>query len=163
MSSEPRPATGRSWPRTAATGRWDVWITLAVRIGLFRSGMAGLRACTQDGSVTLHGKVPTRTHRARAESVARSVRGVKDVWSLLQVVPDPRRSTVDASDATVRTAVGAAQDRRGRGVRVIAVDDGVVLLGGSVSSEHERSQVVEMARRCTGVREVASLIVVSAT
>jgi osmotically-inducible protein OsmY len=152
-----------SQPETAAAERSDLWITVAVRIGLLRNGMWGVRARTQDGSVTLHGKVSTRAHRARAESVARSVRGVRDVWSLLQVVPDPRRSAVDASDATIRTAVGAAQDRKRRGIRVIAVDDGVVLLGGNVPSEHQRSQVLEIARRCTGVREVASLIVVSAT
>jgi len=150
--------------RTEVAGRSDLWITLAAKIGLFRaSGLAGLHVATDRGSVTLYGKVPTVALRSRAETVVRGVGGVKDLWSLIQVVPETRRTEVDASDARAGTRVAAAQTGNDRaGVKVVSVDDGVVLLGGRVKSERQKSMALEAARRCSGVRDVISLMVVEA-
>lgn len=157
MSSEVRT-------ETEGADRSDLWITVAVKIGLFRaSGLSGLHVSTDRGSVTLYGKVPTVALRSRAETVVRGVRGVKDLWSLLQVVPETRRTEVDATDARVATNVGAAQKGNDRaGIKVVSVDDGVVLLGGRVQGERQKSLALESARRCSGVRDVISLIVVEA-
>jgi osmotically-inducible protein OsmY len=63
---------------------------------------------SQEGTVTIHGKVKTADEKAKAESVARQVDGVKDVKNLLQVVPEAEKEIVKATDESISNGVEAA-------------------------------------------------------
>lgn len=145
--------------------RSDLFLTMAVHYRLFRAcGFGnGLRVHTSNGAVTVSGKVSSTRQRSEAEAAVRSVRGVQELWSLVQVVAEGRDRRVGRSDAALlkRVVAAARADSRMRGIRVASVDDGVVLLTGRVRSERQKLIVVEAIRACPGVRDVASLVTVS--
>ncbi len=81
-----------AWPALAVVP--DGMITSKTKLSLWTT--AGVRSTsvhvdTEDGVVTLYGKVPTADQKALAESTAREITGVREVKSLLQVVFQPQR------------------------------------------------------------------------
>ena len=138
-------------------------LALVARFGLARAcGMGtGLRVKTLDGTATLYGKVANPVERERAEAAVRGVSGVRELWSLVRVVDDRRRGAVEVSDAALLAAVKTASrsDARLTGMRVVSVDDGVVLLSGRARDEPQKTRAAEAVRALSsGVRDVVSLV-----
>jgi hyperosmotically inducible protein len=113
-----------------------------------------------NGLVTLHGKVPTETAKARAADVVDDIDGVVNVTNLLQVVPPSQENRVEKEDAEVKTSVSKAlenqKDLTGSSIEVASVNDGVVLLSGNADSLFDHLAAVRTAAAVPGVRRVAS-------
>lgn len=81
-------ALGCATTRTVGTQIDDATITTRVKAQLTDDEVVQARDVdvdTLDGVVTLGGRVASEEERARAEEVARSVDGVRDVQNLLEV------------------------------------------------------------------------------
>jgi osmotically-inducible protein OsmY len=141
----------------------DSWITAKVKIALRTSrhvrGMP-IDVDTDQGRVTLHGRVATERERREAIGVAEQVHDVREVRSLLQVVPGGHEKEVVREDRDVRREVRAIlyDDPRLRGshLHVQSVNGGVVLLGGEARDVGDELQALEDARSVHGVRRVES-------
>lgn len=149
----------------ALAGPPDPWITTKVKTALLVDANAPglpINVDTNDGVVTLHGKVESAAQRDAAVRVARGIDGVRAVRNLIQVVPDSRRQAVRATDSRIRDHVEQALDRdphlEDSRIRVASVNRGVVLLDGDARSMSDRLRAVQIAARVTGVRRVASQI-----
>ncbi len=153
-------------PATAEpTGPPDEWITTKVKTALLTT--EGVRAArvnvdTVEGLVTLHGTVATAEERVTAENAARSVKGMREVRNLLQVVSASGEEAVAISDEALAQRVGAAlradpalSDSR---IGVASVNKGVVLLSGTASSLSNHLRALEVASRVPGASRVASEI-----
>jgi hyperosmotically inducible protein len=156
---------GERAERAAEGDRPDSWVTLKTKLALLTSeDVSGLDidVDTANGRVTLKGKVETPREKSKAEAVARSVEGVRDVENRLQVVPASRREAVDATDDQIEDDVQAALEADGslKGISVGSVESGVVVLEGDADSLQAALRAVEAARRVRGVRRVASEIAV---
>ena len=141
----------------------DAWITAKTKIDLMTTNgvrTADLNVDTVDGVVTLHGHVPTAMQRDRAADVAKSVKGVKSVTNLLQVVTPAQEEKVELSDATIKTAVARAlksnRSLEKSDIHVASVNKGVVLLAGNASDIFEQLHAVESAYTVKGVHHVAT-------
>jgi osmotically-inducible protein OsmY len=153
----------------AAADAPDAWLTMKTKIALMTTeglSTSDLNVDTVQGVVTLHGKVPTQSEKAKAEAEARRVDGVKDVKNLLQVVPDSTRKVVERADDQIKDAVVAAFKASKRvndsGVTVQSVNKGVVLLAGRTGSLESHLEAVQVANAVAGVRRVASEVQVTA-
>jgi hyperosmotically inducible periplasmic protein len=145
----------------------DSWITMKTKVALMTTSdlhTTGLNIDTKDGAVTLQGKVESEAEKAKAESVARTIDGVKGVKNLLQVVPKSMESTVDARDEDIEKAIKDAfsADKliSDSGISVGSVNKGVVLLTGKTKSMEAHLRAVETAAAVRGVRHVSTDVVV---
>ncbi len=85
-----------------------------VKIALLTTDGAGrtaVKADTESGKVTLHGKVESQAVKEKAESTARGVEGVTSVNNLIQVVPEARERVTKAMDKDVKETVHRAFSR----------------------------------------------------
>ena len=147
----------------AAADAPDAWLTMKTKIALMTTenlSTSDLNVDTVQGVVTLHGKVPTEGEKAKAETTARRIDGVKDVKNLLQVVPDSAKKAVERSDQQLKDAVVAAFKANKRvdtsGISVQSVNKGVVLLAGKTESLQSHLDAVQVARAVPGVKRVAT-------
>lgn len=143
----------------------DGLITSKTKLSLWTTG--GVRSTsvhvdTDDGVVTLHGKVPTAEQRALAEKAAREIVGVRDVRNLLQVVAEAEEKRVAHSD---KDLLGLSEKRlkadpalRDSSISVKSVDNGVVLLSGEAKTFSDLLRAITIVDRVPGVRRVASEI-----
>ncbi len=143
----------------------DGWLTTKVKLALFTT--AGVRSMsvnvdTNDGQVTLYGKVHTAQAREAAEQAATGVSGVLGVKNLLQVVAPLQEQQVARSDQKVKEAAERALHRdpllERSGVEVKSVDDGVVVLGGEAKNLGEQLRAIMVVDRLDGVKRVSSTI-----
>jgi osmotically-inducible protein OsmY len=146
----------------------DAWLTMKTKIALMTAegvSTSDLNVDTVQGVVTLHGKVATEGEKAKAESTARRVDGVKDVKNLLQVVPDSAKKAVERTDDQVKEAVVAAFKANARvnnsRVKVQSVNKGVVLLAGKTDSLQAHLDAVQVAHAVPGVKRVATEVEVT--
>lgn len=112
----------------------DGLITAKTKLSLWTT--AGVRSTTvhvdtNDGVVTLHGKVPTAAQRQLAESTTMAIDGVGGVNNLLQVVATrdevaTARSDRDLTEATSKVLKADAA-LKSSNISVKSVDKGVVL------------------------------------
>src|SRR5262249_20836578 len=120
----------------------------------------GVHVDTIDGKLTLHGTVPNDAEKARAESAARKVDGVKLVKNLLQVVPPRAEQQVadsdDQSNARVEKALANDKRRDGSKIEVASVNKGVVLLEGDADSMTDYLEALNVTGKVAGVRSVES-------
>lgn len=151
------PARGADTP--------DAWITTKVKTALLTTegvSATAVNVDTVDGRVTLHGKVRSDEEKAKAESVAREITGVKEVRDLLQVVPERRENTVKVSDKELKTHVERAlkddSSLSKSSITVQSVNNGVVLLAGKANSMTDHLRAIEDAAAVAGVRRVSSEI-----
>ena len=149
--------------RAADTG--DAWITTKAKIALLTTsdlGATGIDVDTVGGKVTLHGTVATQAEKARAESVAKSVKGVQSVNNLLQVVPAKSEERVEAKDDQIEKRVDQAleddQHLKNSDIDVASVNNGVVLLRGKAASMSDHLEALNVAGQVAGVRRVESEI-----
>jgi hyperosmotically inducible protein len=143
----------------------DAWITTKTKISLMTTEgvhATSVNVDTVDGRVTLAGTVPSAAEKAKAEQVARTVSGVKDVRNLLQVVPAAQEKAVSTSDAEIKDRAAAALKDdpalAGSKITVQSVDNGVVLLAGTADSASAHLEALDRVRSVPGVRRVASEI-----
>ncbi len=148
---------------SAAAAAPDAWITAKAKMALLTTeGVSGtaIDVDTIDGRVTLHGKVRSKDETAKAERVVKDIDGVKEVRSLLQVVPAARAAATKRSDADLKTAVERTLERdqslADSSITVRSVDDGVVLLGGKAATLSDHLRALQDASRVSGVRRVAT-------
>ena len=141
----------------------DAWITTKTKMSLLTTaGVPGtsINVDTVDARVTLHGQVATADEKAKAETVARSVDGVRDVRNLLQVVPSTQRNDVQATDAEIKSKVDEALKKdtqlSNSSIAVQSVNDRVVLLAGTAVTLTDQLRAIETASRVPGVRRVSS-------
>jgi len=144
----------------------DAWLTTKVKIALLTAegiSPTAVNVDSDEGAVTIHGKVRTAAEKSKAETVARQVDGVKDVKNLLQVVPDAQRDAVQATDDSVERGVQTAlqADHSLDAVKVASVNKGVVLLKGKAPDLNVKLRAIELTLATPGVRRVASEIEVA--
>lgn len=126
----------------------------------YRTVLAGkVDVSSQDGVVTLTGKVEDDDNRNLAEATVTQLPGVVRVDDQIQVVPaapehsDPWIALKIRSVLLVKAHVSAA-------TTTVDVNQGVVTLGGTASSEAERELAEEYARDVDGVKSVRNNIIV---
>lgn len=147
----------------AMAGVSDAWISTKVKMLLLNSPeVSGLPidVDTDEGRVTLHGKVPTRAEKVEAERIARAGTGVVSVRNLLQVVPDSRRAKVDIADERLKEDVNAALEDEAAlansSIQVKSVHKGVVLVEGKAATLSDHLFALEVTSAVPGVHRVAS-------
>ena len=139
----------------------DLWTTLQVKLDLVREARTDaldIEVDTAEGLVTLHGVATDDEEKAKAESIARGVGGMRPVRNLIQVIPDAERAAVSRSDDEIRRDVEATL-RRGRRPRPRA--RGVGESGRSralrrVASLAAHLRAIDLVSGVSGVRHVAS-------
>jgi osmotically-inducible protein OsmY len=135
-------------------GRTDTEIAQAVRRALEWDVFVPhkqIQSTVSNGAVTLEGDVDYWNQRADAERVVRNLEGVSMVTNHIEVRP-PR-----VSRSAVRHAIEEALERHvAREARRITVEvqDGRVILSGSLRSLAEREAAVGAVRGTPGVRKV---------
>jgi len=121
-----------------------------------------IKVDTIAGQVTLYGKVHSAEEKAKAETIARKVDGVKGVRNLLQVVAPQHEKAMQVSDDNlkqrVEQALQADRSLKSSNIVVQSVNQGVVLLGGTAKTLSAHLRAVEVAAAVPGVRRVASEI-----
>ena len=152
-------------PGIARASASDAWITTKAKMTLLTTegvGSTTIDVDTTEGRVTLHGKVASNEEKAKVESAVKSVAGVTEVRSLLQVVPTSRAEATKHADTDVKHAVEQtlALDKALANSRVTvqSVNDGVVLLSGKAQTVTDHLRAIQDASRVPGVRRVASEI-----
>jgi osmotically-inducible protein OsmY len=150
----------------AAASMSDAWITTKVKMSLIGSSETGgmpINVDTNQGRVTLSGKVQSSHEKAAAERIARQSNGVMSVRNLLQVVPKGEmRKETNRSDDQIKDAVNEALDHEqaleNSSIKVKSVNKGVVLLTGKAASLSDHLRAMEVARDVPGTVRVASEI-----
>jgi len=148
-------------PSAASGAASDLWTTLHVKLELVReerTDALDIDVDTAEGVVTLHGVATDDEEKAKAESIARGMGGMRPVRNLIQVIPDGDRLAVSRSDDEIRRDVEATlrADLGLRGVRVASVNRGVVVLAGRVPTLAAHLRAIELVGGASGVRHVAS-------
>ena len=144
------------------TGTSDSWITAKLKLALLADGRVSGFATdvdTKDGVVTLSGKVDEQANKAAAEEVAKGISGVKSVNNQIQVVPDAKRSQVNAADDKIedeiKTVMDADAGLKGLGLRADS-NAGVVTLDGSVDTHDQLVKAAQAVRKVPGVKSVVT-------
>ncbi len=145
----------------AAAREPDAWLTAKVKMSLILSPAVralSIDVDSDDGRVTLRGRVRGRDERDAAEALARDVDGVREVRNLLQLMPAFRAERVELGDAALRARVAARLEHEPRlarsRIRVKSVDRGVVVLDGDASTLSDHFLALDLTQRTAGVREV---------
>ena len=150
---------------SAHAGVSDAWISAKVKMALLNSPQVSgipIDVDTDNGRVTLHGRVPSMTEKKEADRIARAGTGVASVRDLLQIVPNSRRKIVAAKDDRIQDDVSAALKAEpalgNSSIHVKSVTKGAVLLSGKAASLSDHLEAIEVAASVPGVRQVASEI-----
>jgi osmotically-inducible protein OsmY len=130
-----------------------------------------IKSSAKDGTVTLEGAVRTQVQKDLAESIAKSVSGVKQVVNRIEVASGPLPETkadqwsMQVNDATVTASVltrlNGVKDVDPSGVHV-TTHGGVVTLSGEVSTEEQKTRIENIARHTRGVRKIVNKVHVRA-
>jgi len=147
----------------AQAGSNDVWLATKAKVALLATEGLNVRdvdVAASLGVVTLHGSVKTDADKAKAGEVVTSLPGVKGVRNLMRVAPNDTGASARVDDNVLRRSVDAAlrADPRLEGVKVVSVENGVVVLEGSAASEEEEMRATELAWAVPGVSRVTSRI-----
>src|SRR6202166_180692 len=149
-------------PARAATP--DAWITTKVKLALLTTeGVSGtaIKVDTVIGRVTLYGKAYSAEEKAKAESIARQVKGVEDVRNLLVVAPEHEKAMRLSDDdlkLRVEQALQADPSLKSSNIAVESVNHGVVLLNGTAKTLSAHLRAAEVAASVPGVRGITSEI-----
>jgi len=121
---------------------------------------------TTNGIVTLTGNVDSQEARDQALRLARETSGVREVKDMISArvgsgsgeAPNPDRTVgthIDDAGITMRVKARLLDDPLVKGLQIdVDTRDGVVFLTGSVASEAERKQAIQLARTTDGVKDV---------
>jgi hyperosmotically inducible protein len=141
----------------------DTWITTKAKLTLLTTdgvSVTDVNVDTNNGNVTLHGKVKTQAAKQKAEAAVRKLDGVKSVNNVLQVVPEAFEKSIKASDEIIKKSVetNLKNDENLKDVKVASVTKGVVVLSGKTETLDQKLHAVECAWKVSGVERVASEI-----
>lgn len=141
----------------------DAWITTKTKLALLTTeGVRGtvIKVDTVVGRVTLHGKVSSIEEKAKAETAAQKIDGVKSVHNLLQVVAPQHEQAVQVSDDALKQRLEKAlltdPSLKSSHISVQSVNKGVVLLGGKAKTLSAHLRAIEVVAIMPGVHRVAS-------
>lgn len=122
---------------------------------------------TVNGVVTLSGVVPTEREKAKAEEVARTTEGVKQVVNQITINPDSigasnaeQKAEEAVSDAAILTKIKAKLLAEGITGTNVDVANGAVTLKGTVENAGRVAQADELARSTNGVKSVNNQLTV---
>ena len=145
---------------TASIEMSDSWMTLKTKLALLadeRVSSGDVSVKTQEGVITLRGKVENEAARQAAEEIALNIKGQKKVVNHLTVVPKADRKVVDRQDDQIVKDVekGIKNDARLKEADIdVRADKGIVTLTGKAPSLETSVRASEVARRVPGVRAV---------
>jgi len=141
----------------------DGWLTTKARMALI--GTEGVSSNdiaidSDDGVVTIYGKVETAEAKANAAAAVAKLEGVKRVDNLLQVVAKADKKVVEENDDNIKKALGdrLKKEKTLGDVEIVSVDKGVVILGGEVKDISHELMAASIADMTPGVRRVESKI-----
>jgi len=147
----------------------DATITGMIKTKLAADGRvkaSEINVDTANGIVTLTGNVDGQEAKDAAQRLARDTNGVREVKDMISVrsgsasgeAPDPSRTVgerVDDAGITMRVKARLLDDPMVKGLQIdVDTRDTVVFLTGSVGSEAERKQAIDIARTTEGVTNV---------
>ena len=141
----------------AVSAHSDSWVTTKAKITLLANGTVNASTVdvdAADGHVTLQGEVASATEKETIENLVRGVDGVREVESLLTVVPReiPKRTRGDAEiEAAVRDAFATDRNLSSSDIDVVSVDDGIVTLDGDAVTMTAHARALQTAFRVPGV------------
>ena len=153
----------------ACTKTTDVGLTGVIKTKLAadtRVSASEINVDTADGVVTLTGNVDTLEARDRAMQLVKETSGVRSVKDMISVrtgaesgdAPDPNRtvgSRMDDAGITMRVKARLLDDPVVKGLQIdVDTRNGVVYLTGSVASDAERTQAIQIAKATEGVVNV---------
>jgi osmotically-inducible protein OsmY len=158
----------------------DAGITTSVKTQLAADDLVKARRIdvdTRDRVVTLSGEVRSPEEEAKALQIARSTNGVANVVDQLSVVPEPAAPTagvgvspteggagdVVVTDAGITSEVKAKllADPDVAGLRInVDTRDRVVTLTGTVATQAEKSEALQLARQVKGVAGVTDKLTI---
>ena len=149
------------WPtESPAQEVKDSWITSKAKMALVtdkRVKAQQIKVETQQGVVTLRGKVASGDERIAAEEITKGIAGVKSVRNTIEIVPEAKRKALDTKDDEVTKAVrdrlAADEKLKAASIRVRA-DNGMVTLMGTVPNVQLKDRAADLARKVPGVRAV---------
>lgn len=143
----------------------DGWLTTKAKLTLMTKGelkRSQVHVDSNEGVVTLYGKVKDQAQKQAAEHAVRDIKGVRGVRNLLQIVPTAQEKVVARADADVKDAADkmlkedpALKDSR---IGVQSVDKGVVLITGKANTFSDHLRAVADIDQIAGVRRVVSQI-----
>ena len=143
----------------------DGFITSKSKLSLLTTGglkSGSVHVDTNDGIVTLYGKVSSTEQKAVAEKTVAQIKGVREVKNLLQVVAELDAKRIDRADKEIKEAVEKAlnddEALKDSKIAVKSVDKGVVLLNGKAATFTDQLAAVLDADFVPGVRRVATEI-----
>jgi len=145
---------------TASIEMSDSWMTLKTKLALLadeRVSSGDVSVKTQEGVITLRGKVENEAARQAAEEIALNIKGQKKVVNHLTVVPKADRKVVDRQDDQIVKDIekGIKNDARLKEADIdVRADKGIVTLTGKAPSLETSVHASEVARRVPGVRAV---------
>jgi len=149
----------------AGAGVSDAWVSTKVKMLLLNSpAVSGypIDVDTDEGRVTLHGKVPSNAEKTEAGRIAKAGTGVVSVRNLLQVVPESKLKSVDLADDQLKDYVNAALKAQpalaNSSIQTKSVHKSVVLLEGKAATLSDHLFALQVAAAVPGVRQVASEI-----
>jgi osmotically-inducible protein OsmY len=141
--------------------RTDTEIAQAVRYALEWDAFVPdqkIRSTVRDGFVTLEGEVNTLRQKEDADRVVRMLTGVKGTYNRLTI------TSIKADPIKLRKSIEGALERRAEReaekIRV-RVEDGAVILEGSVPTWSERTAILGTVSHAPGVREVKDRLTVN--
>lgn len=153
--------------RTIGEGLDDANASNAVKLRLMAADRAAFQEVdveVANGNLLLSGSVPTQEHRVAAETIARGVRNIDNVYNEL-VVGQPSSAARNAQDelitAQVRARITASPSVRGVNVNIETFHGNVYLMG-LARSDHELQRAAEIASVVPGVQRVVSFMQVRA-
>lgn len=153
--------------RTIGEGLDDATASNEVKLRLMAADRAAFQEVdveVANGNLLLSGTVPTEQHRVTAETIARGVPNLDNVYNEL-VVGQPSTMIRSAQDelitAQIRTRITASPSVRGVNVNIETFHGNVYLMG-LARSDHELQRAAEIASVVPGVQRVVSFMQVRA-
>ena len=130
----------------AACGKSDAALTTAVNDKLKADGVTGVTVAVKDGVATLTGEVSDQAAKAKAETSAKAVEGIKSVTNSLTLKPLPV-ATPAAADPALTGKITEDLKKAGCTGANVAVTAGVVTVVGEVPAAKYREcvQVVQQS------------------
>lgn len=132
-----------------------------------------IEVTTKNGQVTLTGNVDGEQAKDRALELARSASGVLDVVDRISArkasgsgdAPDTDRTVgqvIDDSGITLSVKQRLLDDPLVKGLQIdVDTREGIVFLTGSVRSDAERNQAIQLARGTSGVQDVKANLTIT--
>lgn len=130
---------------------------------------------TKDGVVTLTGNVDSEDAKNRAVQIARDTAGVTKVIDMMAArtaagsgnAPDPDRSVgtvLDDAGITMSVKGRLLDDPMVQGLKIdVDTREGIVYLTGSVGSDAEKQQAIQLAKDAKGVKDVKANLTIEKT